>query len=409
MLDRTPALLCLMLAAGLAGCVPESSGGSSCGEGATIDAEGATACVYARQDAIIENGFRCPDEMPHRFEVDDAIICAAEPDAPVEAIEEAWRAGRGDRPEPEPEPAAEPEPRPDPEPEPRPDPEPEPRPDPEPEPDPRPDPRPEPDPEPAPDPEPGADPEPGDACVVGRGDCGADLRCLPTEPVTRRGRCAPAREGGLFEPCAGALDVDGDTCGAGLGCLEGEDGARCVPICDDTVECPFGHRCPGELQGGLCHPADDREFPNGDAAGACRPDRDDCAPGEGCQPIADESTYDGFTCGPAGERGPGAMCDEPEQCAPGTVCAMLIGWLDDGLNPRVTLYQFEYAGPARHPFAERMSATCRTLCGAELDPCPGGQICARLYDPTNGGLSIGDAFAHIGVCEDAEQAAPGDR
>lgn len=371
----TPLWTLMLAALATSGCLPEREAGPSCGDGTAVEANGMNACVYDRRDAIIENGFRCPEEMPHRFEVDDAIICAADPDAPVDAFEDAWRAQRGDRPEPEP--AAEPEPRPDPEPEPRPD--------------------------PRPDPEPEPEPAPGDgACVVGQGQCPAGERCLPIEPVTRRGQCAPNRDGELFDACQGALVVDADTCGAELGCLEGDAGDQCVPVCDETVDCPFGYVCPGDPSGGLCHPAGTQEFPNLGADGACRPDRDDCAAGQGCQPIADEFDYEGFTCQPAGDRVAGAVCTEPEQCAPGTACVMHIGWIDDGIHPAVTLYQFEYAGPASHPFAGRMNATCRTLCGADLPDCPGGQICARLYDPTNGGLSFGDAFAHIGVCEAAE-------
>lgn len=51
-----------------------------CGAGDTVEASGQTVCVY--REEIIETGFDCPAQRPHRHEVDELIVCSPNEDLP---------------------------------------------------------------------------------------------------------------------------------------------------------------------------------------------------------------------------------------------------------------------------------------------------------------------------------------
>ena len=110
----------------LAGCVEDTERTESACPGVSVIDEGAEFCVHRAN--IIERGFRCPPERPHRYEEEEVVVCSAEPDAEPERIRRvAQEAGFNPSPDgalsPEPEQDAglgDPEPAPDAAPEPQP-------------------------------------------------------------------------------------------------------------------------------------------------------------------------------------------------------------------------------------------------------------------------------------------------
>ncbi|MCA9298669.1 MAG: hypothetical protein KDA28_06360, partial [Phycisphaerales bacterium] len=71
------------------GCGGSTGQAGRCDEGEDATIGSHHVCVY--ESPIIEDGFRCPDDTPFRYAVDDFVICAAT-ELDEDAIN-AWLAG----------------------------------------------------------------------------------------------------------------------------------------------------------------------------------------------------------------------------------------------------------------------------------------------------------------------------
>lgn len=74
------ACACVLFA--LTGCSQDSQpiGDATCGRGEAVESDGQTVCVYSQE--IIETGFDCPAEMPHRQQYGDYVVCSGDEQLP---------------------------------------------------------------------------------------------------------------------------------------------------------------------------------------------------------------------------------------------------------------------------------------------------------------------------------------
>ena len=70
----------------LTGCINDADPPPTACSGVAVTDEGAQFCVHRAN--IIERGFRCPPERPHRYEQEEAVVCATEPDADPDIVME---------------------------------------------------------------------------------------------------------------------------------------------------------------------------------------------------------------------------------------------------------------------------------------------------------------------------------
>ncbi len=84
-----------------AGCLSDDSPGElptvDCGDGDPVAFDGETFCVY--DDALIIEGFLCPEAVPHEFDADGAVVCGpstTEPSGGVDAVVQVWQQGMTD-------------------------------------------------------------------------------------------------------------------------------------------------------------------------------------------------------------------------------------------------------------------------------------------------------------------------
>ncbi|MGM0554827.1 MAG: DUF7107 domain-containing protein [Myxococcota bacterium] len=66
------------------GCSPDEV--ALCGDGDEVEASGQTVCVYRNE--IIETGFDCPAERPHRHNMGDLVVCSGDEELPEGLPEE---------------------------------------------------------------------------------------------------------------------------------------------------------------------------------------------------------------------------------------------------------------------------------------------------------------------------------
>lgn len=389
-------LLVLAGATVLTACSEEKRDAAACpGAGRHVVAGGTAACVFQRSDAIIENGFLCPEEMPFRHDFEDAggrplVICSEAEEVDLEEVRDA-AAEAEEAPDDDdlPDDMAPPPPPPPPPPSAGPD-------------DDGRDPNPPDDAplEPPPFKEEGGRCAPAaESCEAGWPECficALGLHCVPDGDGDEYGTCAAPGDGAVGEPCEAG---DAGACGEGLACYEPAEGEApyCSAVCTYTnYECQWGYSCPDIGQ--VCEPASpEREFP----AGGCRPGADACPEGQGCQASVGRDTYDGFACAPAGDGGPFSACDAPGDCAAGLACAIHNGW-QGSAEPRFMLFDLVWTGDEPHPLLGRSPARCMPLCGPGLPECGAGQLCARLQTPMAlWPVSGRDAFfSFLGVCND---------
>ena len=85
------------------------SGGQVCGAGQEIDLDEEKFCIF--EQTIIEEGFRCPDARPNRFDFDGFTACGSSESLPGDFEARARQeAGLENAPDPEPEQRPDPEP-----------------------------------------------------------------------------------------------------------------------------------------------------------------------------------------------------------------------------------------------------------------------------------------------------------
>jgi hypothetical protein len=164
--------------------------------------------------------------------------------------------------------------------------------------------------------------------------------------------------GGTASTDAAAAPVDGAGADTGLpsycnvqqqtSCSQGDrctklhlaSGGLSTPVClSDPGSVPLGGACTitamiddclggGVCLDGVCHQACDGGgcpvgfcgYPNNVCWAACDPLAPTCASGEACYPPY--ANYDGPGCAPSGSLALGAKCQEPNDCAPGSTCAV---------------------------------------------------------------------------------------
>lgn len=86
------ALLLTLIASSLTACSDPIQNELDCGDGDPLTFRDQTYCVF--EQSIIETGFECPPQNPHRFDIDGGAVCAQTPEVPdLEQIAERVRDG----------------------------------------------------------------------------------------------------------------------------------------------------------------------------------------------------------------------------------------------------------------------------------------------------------------------------
>lgn len=76
--DGIACLLVLVLAGLSAACGGDDTTARPCGDGALVEVGGRRFCAY-RDPLVIEGGFRCPEALPYRIDLEGAAVCTEEP------------------------------------------------------------------------------------------------------------------------------------------------------------------------------------------------------------------------------------------------------------------------------------------------------------------------------------------
>ncbi len=156
------------------------------------------------------------------------------------------------------------------------------------------------------------------ACATGScdptrpGTCGDAASCVL---LSTGARCGVAGAVGLGETCSVARD-----CSGGLMCMRVGDALRCEQPCcaadgSTSNTCRLGTSCVG-----IATTADGTPTAFGRcvASRTCAVFGDDCEPGEACYIVSGTGATD---CRIAGDFGDGDLCNGPNSCQPGLVCA----------------------------------------------------------------------------------------
>ena len=97
---RTGLLMLAVAVALAAGCSKDADGGDdACGfDGEEVGLDGEVYCVY-RQSVVVENGFECPQNLPHLTEAGGIGVCSDHEDLPEGELERIGERYREERPD----------------------------------------------------------------------------------------------------------------------------------------------------------------------------------------------------------------------------------------------------------------------------------------------------------------------